>query len=131
MHLKDLSLPGRRADLLSVLVFLSNERYQYDVINDKINPQPIFDDFGFSIDFLFDDTGLSTVPSSHIGEFLHDNDEVQAVSELISIFDKVYNKYDCISYRQYIEDVEWPKVVKAASHAYQICKLNESDKGAE
>lgn len=126
MHHENLSLPGRRGDLLGVLEVLSKDRYQYDFVYDKIKPHPMFDDFDFPIDFLFDDTGLSTVPSSHIGEFLYDSDEVQAISELISIFDRIISKYkyDWMSYRQYIEDAEWPKVVKAASHAYQICIQN-------
>ncbi len=119
--------PEMRNELISNLESLSDWEYQKKCWVLRECPNGVeYDEFDLSVHFLFDDTKLATDPESTVGSFLKDEIEAQAVKtvchELNSIFDKYgYNLTD----EEYINLVEWPKVIESASKALLIVRGEE------
>ena len=116
-----ISSPWMRAQLVDLLKGLSNYDYQkgsWGVFRGSGLP---YDELGYAVHFFYDDTVLSHDPSSLIGSFLLDGEEVVAVTHVIAALDVIFAKYGLdLPDAAYIEKPEWASVLVAASKALEI-----------
>ena len=121
--------PEMRNQLISILQSLSNWEYQKKcwVLNEY--PKGVeYDDFDLSVHFLFDDTELASDPEKNIGYILKDKIEAQTVKAVCDELDKIFSKYGLDKTdEEYINLVEWEKVIESASKALKIIQVENHD----
>jgi hypothetical protein len=121
----EIKFPWMRAQLLDFLKGLSDYFYQkenWQVFREGVKE---YDELDYTIHFLYDDTDLASDPSSTVGYYLYDDNEVQAIRSIVSAIEVVFEKYGLeLTDAEYIEKPEWMQVVKAASKALPIFEAN-------
>ena len=121
--------PEMRNQLITNLESLSDWEYQKNCWVLKECPEGVEnDDFDLSVHFLFDDTELASDPESTIGFFLKDKIEAQAVKSVCDELDKIFDKYGLDKTdEEYINLVEWGKIIESASKALKIIQAENYD----
>ncbi len=121
----EINLPSIRAQLLDFLKGLSDYSYQkenWQVFREGVKE---YDELDYTVHFLYDDTDLANDPSSTVGYYLYDDDEVQAIRSIVSAIEVVFERYGLeLTDAEYIEKPEWMQVVEAASKALPIFEAN-------
>lgn len=111
-----LEYPKMRAELLEYLGQLSNPglcRPQ------KTEPDPL----DYIVHFLFDDTSLSDEPGRALGYFLNNQEEVRAVSRVVSALDRVLDVHGTEQPDEfYLKQPEWQAVASTARKAYELLR---------
>lgn len=117
----ELSSPHVRAQLIDYLIGLSDREYQlkswqvFDHVNNR------YDEFGYTVHFLYDDTYLADNPELAIGDSLYDREEVETVTAITTALEKVFDKHGLnLSDAAYIATPEWNEVIETAKTALAI-----------
>ncbi len=121
MQLSELSFPSVRAELLSYLAGLSDADYQYRAWVEHVLPDAGYDEFNYTVHFLYDDTGLAENPCAWIGLVLKNNDEASVVEDVVRAIDVLFEKYGVeLSDKEYLEKKEWQVVMDTAKAALKV-----------
>lgn len=102
-----------RKELIGYLKELSDAEYQKkNWLPNSANSGKPKSAFDYSVNFLFDDTTLSTDPESCIGWFLLNQSEADAMKQLTNSIDDVFQKYGTmLSDEQYLQVSEWQSII--------------------
>lgn len=77
-----------------------------------------YDEFNYTVHFLYDDTDLATDPRSWIGVVLRGENEVIAISDVVKSIDKVFDKYGTrLTDAEYLAKPEWANVIESSKKA--------------
>lgn len=107
-----------REGLISYLEGLSNVDYQYRAWVSRANPDIGYDEFNYTVHFLYDDTDLATDARSWVGIVLRGECEVMAISDVVKSIDRVFDKYGtCLTDAEYLTKPEWVDVVESSKRA--------------
>lgn len=111
-----------RQELIGYLWGLSNLQYQKDCWVNNMCPDEVeYDEFDYTVHFLFDDTQLSSNANSLIGFILKDESEAMSVQEVCQRISDIFDIYGTeLSDREYISCSEWSTVIYAAKEAHNI-----------
>lgn len=122
----ELSSPHVRAQLINYLIGLADVEYQlanWQIFNHDKNT---YDEFDYTVHFLYDDTYLADNPELAIGDSLYDQDEVQAVTAIITVLEKIFGRYGLnLSDTAYIATPEWNEVITSAKAALAVLRSRE------
>ncbi|MEX5593958.1 SCO4402 family protein [Pseudomonas orientalis] len=121
LELSELKFPSMREELISYLSGLSDLDYQYQAWVERSSPSLDYDEFNYTVHFLYDDTSLAENASDWIGLVLRDEKEVRSIENLVSALNVIFDKYGTeLSDREYLEKNEWLWVVNASKDALSI-----------
>lgn len=114
--------PQLRAELISYLRSLSDIQYQMDVWVAHLPKEGVvYDEFDYSIHFLYDDTGLAEDPYAEVGEILKSVEEADAIRSLVEAIDRLFAVHGLnLSDEEYIHKSEWASVVGKAQRAQAL-----------
>lgn len=122
----ELSSPHVRAQLINYLIGLADVEYQlanWQIFNHDKNT---YDEFDYTVHFLYDDTCLANNPELAIGDSLYDREEVQAVTAIITVLEKIFGRYGLnLSDTAYIATPEWNEVIASAKAALAVLRSRE------
>ena len=123
MNREPLRYPGMREELKDYLSELSDAELQLRRWSGRGSDISSLD---FLVHFLFDDTALADDTGSFIGVILYDDEEVAAVSAVISALDSVFEKYGVARQDlEYVRAPEWTGVLSAAKAAKDLLEGTE------
>ncbi|MFJ2456801.1 hypothetical protein ACIOWK_34805 [Pseudomonas protegens] len=118
MELTDLKYPTMREELISYLQGLSSLDYQYSAWVSRTNPDIGYDEFNYTVNFLYDDTDLATDARSWVGIVLRGECEVKAISDVVKSIDRVFDKYGaCLTDAECLTKPEWVDVIESSKRA--------------
>jgi len=116
MEFSKLTQPDQRKILARIVFDLS----RIGSISGENSPYEEYE-FGYAINFLFDDTGIGEDPSKYIGSVFNNEAESNMTKNLISKIDQILNKYGASNPdRIYVGTSEWKDIVDSARELYQI-----------
>ncbi|MGN8172518.1 SCO4402 family protein [Agrobacterium sp. 22117] len=119
----DLHSPDLRRRLIDHLKDMSDLEYQKSHWGKLSEEGGTYDEFDFVVHFLYDDTELANNPYAMIGWCLRSESEALAIENLVAAIDQVFEKNGLeLSDQEYLLTNEWPSVLQAASHAYELLK---------
>ncbi|AZE86901.1 hypothetical protein [Pseudomonas sp. 31 R 17] len=121
LELSELKFPSMREELISYLSGLSDLDYQYQAWVERSSPSLDYDEFNYTVHFLYDDTSLAENASDWIGLVLRDEKEARSIENVVSALNVIFDKYGTeLSDREYLEKNEWLWVVNASKDALSI-----------
>ncbi|MBP1859086.1 SCO4402 family protein [Rhizobium herbae] len=113
--------PNLRERLIAHLRELSDLEYQkryWKVIDEETGN---YDEFDYSVHFLYDDTDLAYDPDSYIGCTLYSQEEAECVRKLATALDIVFEVNGLeLDDHEYLSTKEWPLVLRAAAEALSV-----------
>ncbi|TKK33436.1 hypothetical protein PspCFBP13528_06940 [Pseudomonas sp. CFBP13528] len=121
LELSELKFPSMREELISYLSGLSDLDYQYQAWVERSSPSLDYDEFNYTVHFLYDDTSLAENASDWIGLVLRDEKEARSIENVVSALNVIFDKYGTeLSDREYLEKNEWLWVVNASKDALSM-----------
>ena len=121
LELSELKFPSMREELIAYLSGLSDLDYQYQAWVERSSPSLDYDEFNYTVHFLYDDTSLAENASDWIGLVLRDEKEARSIENVVSALNVIFDKYGTeLSDREYLEKNEWLWVVNASKDALSI-----------
>ncbi|WP_460132367.1 SCO4402 family protein [Pseudomonas sp. S1_E04] len=125
LELSELKFPSMREELISYLSGLSDIDYQYQAWVERSSPDLGYDEFNYTVHFLYDDTGLAENASDWIGLVLKDEKEAMSVESMVNALDVIFDKYGTgLSDKEYLEKEEWLRVVSVSKGALNVLLSN-------
>jgi len=113
--------PYMRTELISYIKGLSDKNYQYNEWVLHKGESCTYDEFDYTVHFLYDDTDISENADDYIGSIFLDKKEADSVRNIVEKIDIIFDKYGLeLSDEEYIEKPEWNDVIEAAQKARNI-----------
>lgn len=122
----DISLPGKRVELLHLLAELSDRdaQHRFWIMHEDFPSASGIDEV---FHFIFDDTDLGRDAYSEIGRMLRNRSEADRLQELSLGLGKMLDRLGDQSSEKYMSDSEWESIVVLARSAL----MEMSDRGGE